>query len=327
MARYSGRRISIGIAKEAVRGTLEGTADYWLPHAEFNAMETLQKVRDDSGFGVIETPTQSDIVKETMEGDLEMNIRDDSIGLLLLALFGTETFSADDPEAGVGTHTFTVAETNQHQSLTVFENNPVRQVASAGCMVNSASFEVVLDQYIRASFSLIGEKFDTYSNSAAYTAETKFRPQDVSIKFAAAVANLGAASAVSTIRRFALEFNKNVEDFQGLGSVTPVDFLNKDFNLSGEVEILFEDETYLNYALNNTYRAIRLTMTNTGVTIGAATNPSLQFDLSQVDFDEPDIDKGRENIGVLTLPFTAHYKLGETDMVEAQLINDVNSAY
>jgi len=327
MARISGRNYSIGIAKENARGTLHGAAQYWLPHTSFNAIERIEKVRNESGLGVLETPSRADYSKRFTEGDLEMNVHDQSVGLLLLSLFGAESFSINTPEASVGTHTFTVANSNQHQSLSLYLASGIRDVAAANTVVNSMTFEAVLDDYVKVTTSLMGKVLATYDQAASYTAENLFRPTDATIKFAAAVSGLTAASAIGTIRRFSFTVNKNVEDFTGLGSYDPVDFVNRNFEVTGELEILFEDSTYINYVLNNTFRAIRLRMANGGVTVGTVTNPSLTFDFSQVDFHDPEVDRSLENITTLTVSFTAHYKLSESDMLEATLVNGVNSAY
>lgn len=327
MTRISGRNYSVGIAKENARGTLHGAAQYWLPHTAFSAIERIEKVRNESGLGVLETPLRADYTKRFTEGDLEMHVHDKSIGLLLLSLFGAESFSTSTPEANVGTHTFTVANSNQHQSLSLYLASGIRDVASANAVVNSMSFEAVLDQYVKITTNFMGKVLATYDQTVSYVAENLFRPTDVTIKFAAAVANLAAASAVGTVRRFQFTVNKNVEDYQGLGNYDPVDFLNRNFEVTGELEILFEDTTYINYVLNNTFKAMRLAMKNGGVTVGTVTNPSLTFDFSQVDFHDPEVDRSLENTVVLTLSFTAHYKLSETDMLEAVLVNGVNTAY
>ena len=114
---FTGRRVDIGISKESSRGTTAASADYWIPHAAFSFIEKVAKVRDDNGMSVIESPRSADLVKRWTEGDLEFNIRDQSIGLILLALLGTESNQSGVPQANTGTHTFTVAESNQHQSL------------------------------------------------------------------------------------------------------------------------------------------------------------------------------------------------------------------
>lgn len=327
MAKYSGRRIAVGIAKEASRGVAEGAAEYWLPAQSFNAMETLTKARDDSGFATIETPVQSDVIREWMEGELEMNVRSKSIGLLLLALLGTEDFDNDAPEANVGTHVFSVANNNVHPSLTLYENNPNRAVAASGVVATSATIEAALDQYVRISVGLMGKTFEDYASTVAYTTESKFRPQDVSVKFATTKAGLAGASATTGIESLTLEINKNVEQQNGLGSIDPIDHLNLGFEVSGQITLMHEDDVELDWALDNTYRAMEITITNTDYTVGTATNPSLKIQLNQVDFDEPEIDKGLNNRAVLTLSFTGHYKISETEMIEATLINDVNTAY
>jgi len=324
---FTGRRSDIGISKETTRGTTAASADYWLPYAAYSFHEKVAKIRDDAGIGVLETPSGADLVKRWTEGDIEFNIRDASIGLILLSLFGSESFSADDPEADVGTHTFTVQLGNQHQSLTVWKKNPVETLAAGNVVVSNFALNVVLDQYVRATVGLIGKVFGNDTETVAYVSENKFRPQDVAIKIAATEGELSGESALTTVRSLSLSVNKNTEDYQGLGSVDPVDFINKNLEVSGSFEIAFENDTYKDYTLLNQLRAMSIKLANTDVTIGSSTNPSLEIILDQVDFDNFDIDEANENVVVLTANFTAHYSQGNSRMFRAILINDRNTAY
>lgn len=326
-APFSGRRQGLGVAPEATRGTTPSTAAYWIPVASTSLSERVDKIRDDSGFNTIETPRGADIVKEWLDGDAEFNVYDKSIGVILLAVFGTETYTNNSPESGVGKHAYTVAQSNQHKSLSLWQKNPLEQLSAANCMVSTFNLSMVLNQYARCKIAFMGKKPVTDAESFAYVAENKFRPQDAIIKLAANIAGLGAASAVGTIKSLNLNINKNVVDYQGLGAVAPVDFVNQDFTVDGDMELAFEVLTYKNLVLNNTFNAMSIKMANTGVTIGTTTNPSLEFQLDEVDFSDLDPNRDNSNIVTLSLKFNAHYNATNSSMIQATLYNTVVAAY
>ena len=324
---FSGRRNDVGIAKEGTRGTTAASADFWLPHAAFSFMEKVTKVRDESAFGNIAQPRGADIVKRYSEGEIEFNIRDQSIGLIMLALLGTETFATNTPQSGVGQHTFTVNNNNQHQSLSVFQKNDVETLAAGNCMVTSFALNAVLDQYVRVTLGLMGLQFGNDSESVTYLDENRFRPQDVAIKLADTSSALSGASAIGTVRSLNLNVNKNVEDYQGLGSIDPNDFVNRDFVVSGSFEIAFQNDTYKDYTLLNQKKAMSIKLTNAQAVVGTSTNPSLEIIMDELDFDNFDIDYSNENIVILTANFVAHYNYANSRMIRAILINGKNSAY
>jgi len=324
---FTGRRNDFGISKETTRGTTAASADYWLPYAVYSFSEKVLKVRDDTGLGTIETPRGSDIIKRWTEGDVEFNIRDQSIGLILLALFGKETFDDDAPESDVGTHTFTIAASNQHQSLSIWKKNPIETLQAGNAVLTSFSLNAVLDQYLRATIGVVGKLFGNDTDTVAYVAENKFRPQDVAIKLAATENELAGANALTTIRNLSLEINKNVEDYQGLGDVDPIDWVNKDFEVTGNFEIAFENDTYKDLTLLNQLRAMSVKVTNAGVYAAGTTNPSLELILDQVDFEDPDVDEANENVAILTANFVGHYSQTNSRMIRAILINGRNTAY
>lgn len=328
MARFTGRQNSIGLRKEAVRGTTGASADYWLPYVNYSFNEKVEKVRDESGLGVLSTPAGSDIVREWSEGELTFNVRDQSVGLILLGLFGTETFATSTPVTGVGRHTFTLAVSNQHQSLSIYKKDAIETLQAGNVVVSSMGLNVVLDQYMQMTVGLMGKKFGTDTATVAYVAENKFRPQDATVKIAATANELAAAGAITTLRSLSLNFNKNVEVYQGLGSKTPVDFLNKDFEVSGDMELLMEDATYKNLVLNsNANRAMSIKFLNANAIAALTTNPSLEFIFDELDFGEftPDYENG--NLVTISLSFTAHYNFANSRMCRAILENSKNAAY
>ena len=84
--------------------------------------------------------------------------------------------------------------------------------------------------------------------------------------------------------------------------------------------------TYRDYMLNGDYKALRLDLPNTDVTIGT-TNPAFRIDLSKVDFDGWDVDYALDDIVKQTITFTALYDLGLNDNVvnDCYVVNEVVS--
>lgn len=324
---YTGRRSGIGLSKESSRGVTGASVDYWLPFAAYSFNEKVQKVRDDSGFSVIETPRTADIVKAWNEGDIEFNVRDLSFGLILLNLFGTETFATNTPESGVGQHTFTVAQSNQHQSLSVYKKTPIETLVSTGCMINQFQLRAVLDQYVRCNIGLMGKMFAADSAAISYVTENRFRPQDVQVKIAATANELAGASVQATMRSMTITVNKNVQEYQGLSSVTPVDFVNRGYEVRLEFELALETTTFKNYTLLNQLRAMSIKLINNDVIIGTSTKPNLELILDQIDFDPFDIDEALENVAIIKMTGIAHYNQTNSRMWRAILQNGRNSAY
>ena len=143
MSKHIGRKVSMGIAKESVRGTAESDATYWLPIKAFNHENKVENAFNDSAQGTCVPNQDAEIVKEWAEGGGESLIGVDHFGLVLLAFLGAVATSTDDPEAGVNTHTFSLAESSQHQSLTIFQDDPNSdfKCANRGISSRSLNFE------------------------------------------------------------------------------------------------------------------------------------------------------------------------------------------
>ncbi len=60
------------------------------------------------------------------------------------------------------------------------------------------------------------------------------------------------------------------------------DILNKQLAVSGQIELVFNDNTFKTDMLADTAKAMRIRLTNTDVTIGTNLNPQLTIDLAKV---------------------------------------------
>lgn len=320
MSKFIGRLADIGIAKEASRGTAEAAVDFYLPKVSLSIDDGIEQTIDESSVGVIEDAQGASVIAKFAECEIEGNIHDKSFGLILLAALGSvSTGSAQ--ESTVYPHTFTVLQSAQHPSLTLFLDDPNQDYKYALAMLQSLELDVMLGQYARYRASFRSKVGATATLSPSYSSENHFLPQHGSLKTASDLSGLGAASAID-VRSVKLTVNKNVEDDRKLGSLDQADILNKQFAVEGTIELVFNDNTFKTDMLADTAKAMRLRLTNSDVTIGDTLNPQLTVDLAKVKFSN--FEKAYENDGIVTatVDFKGFYSLSDTSLISAELINE-----
>lgn len=323
MSKFIGRTADIGIAKEAVRGTAETSATYWLPKVTMSYDDTIEEVMDESSIGVIEDSVNSVIVGKSGEGEIEGNIYDKSFGLVLLSALGGVSTSGP-AETTVYTHTFTIAQSAQHQALTIFQDDGNQDYKYALAMISQLDLDVALGQFAKFTAQFRSKVGATATLTPSYTAENHFLPQHGSIKIATNIAGLGAASAID-IRSVKLSINKNIEDDRKLGSVDPTDILNKQTSIEGSVELVFNSETFKTQMLASTAQAMRIRLTNSDVIIGSTLNPQITIDLAKVKFSNFKRNYGNNDIVTATVDFKAFYDTTTSSMISVEVKNTATS--
>jgi hypothetical protein len=315
--------MDVGIAKEAVRGTAETSATYYLPKLSVSVDDKIEQAVDESSIGVIEDSPNAVTVAKFAEGEIEGNILDKSFGLLLLSAMGGVSTTGPS-QTTVYTHTFSVAQDAQHEALTLFLDDPNQDYKYPLAVLDSLEIDVALGKYATYKAGFRSKKGETATISPSYTAENHFLPQHGSIKTASAIAGLGAASAID-IRSVNLKIMNNVEDDRKLGSLDPVDILNRQFAVEGSLELVFNDNTFKTDQLADTAKAMRIELTNSDVTIGSSLNPKITIDLAKVKFGEFTRNYGNNDIVTATVAFKAFYSLTDTSMISVVLINTATS--
>lgn len=323
MTKFIGRLASFGLTREGTRGTLETTADYWIPTVSLSLDDEIEQVIDNSSVGIIEDATEAEIVGKIAVASIEANIGVNSIGAILLAAFGAVSVAGPTDEAY--THTFTVDQSAQHDSFTLFLSESNQDWQHALGVLTNLELNVVLGQYARfvAGFRAKAGTADTLTPSIS--AETQFLPQHGTIKLASAQSGLDAAAA-QEVRSFNLQIEKNVEDDRKIGSVDPDDILNREFMVSGSFEMVYDADTIKDTMLADTAQAIRLSLAHDADVIGGgSTNPSLQIDLYKAKINAFRRNFENSNIVVATVEFKGLYSLSDSKMIDVELVNGVAS--
>lgn len=326
MSKFIGRLADIGIAKESVRGTAV-VPTFWIPQVSLTLDEQVEQAINDSSVGRIEDAHDANVVKKFAEGTLEGRISIEAFGLLLLNAIGTDTPVADTPEAGVHTHVYSVKNDAQHPSLTFSVAEPNSDKSFPLGMINSLELVAQIGEYATFTADIRTKKGESASLTPSYVdADEKkiFVPQNGTFKTATDLAGLTAAPEIK-IRNVTISIDKNVEDDQVIGSVDPEDILNKQFAIEGTVEILYDSTTIIDEMLGDTPKAMRLTLENSAVTIGAVTAPKLEIDFAKVKFSEVSRPFSNDDLVVQTVSFKAFYSITDGKMLDLTLINETTS--
>lgn len=320
MSKFIGREVSVGLAKEGTRGTAESTADFWIPKTTMSYDDGIEQVIDESSIAIIEDAQDAAVVGKFAMGELEGNIYDTSFGLILLGGFGSVSTSGPT-ETTVYTHTFTVGQSAQHQALSIFLNDDNQDYKYALGMIERLEMQFNLGEFAKYTASFRSKVGETATLTPSYSAENHFLPQHISLQYAADIDGLSSPTTVN-VRSVRLNINKNIEDDRKLGSDDQADILNKQFQVDGEVELVFDAETFKTEMLANTQKAVRIALTNSDVTIGSSLNPKITIDMAKVKFGSFERNFSNDDIVIATIQFKALYSLSDTSMISAVLVNE-----
>lgn len=328
MSYLPGESVNLGIGGEsqAARGTPVAPS-IWLPGRTPTGIRAIvEKVllRETRASGVMSHA--SDIVQKRAEGDLEFNLRVNSIGWIFQSLFGSSASVAKSGgNSAVYDHTFSVLLNNpQHPSLTLALRQPnIQDYEYAMAVVNSLEIRTPLNDRVNATANFIAKsevEHSAYTISFSETADRYFRNSDVTIKIANDVTGLDAASALDA-KEFALSINNNARPNQVIGSNTPADVIALLMEIGGSLMLDYTAKTYHDIFTAGTYKAMRIEMTRSDVTIGASANPKVVIDLPKVSFEDLSPDRPLDDIVTENISFTAHYDSTTSKAISAVVSN------
>lgn len=319
MSKFIGRKIEVGIGREGVRGTAVAPS-YWLSLMNADFDDKFNAVIDESSLGVIEDSVDLKISKKWSEGKLSGNVASNSFGYWLRALLGTITSAVKETTAY--NHTCALLQSTQHPTLTIEAKNPNQQLKFANGAIDNLTIKADLGKFVEFEADVKAKLGVASTNTPSYVADNTFLAKDVTVKFADTLAGLDAASAIN-VRKLEIKLAKGLESDDILGSVEPNDYLNKQFSITGKIEILYDATTYKNLALGGTQKSIRINIQDTTVTIGATSNPTLKIDLAKVKLTEWAKSSDLNGIVKETLTFKALYSSSDAQMVAVVLTNTV----
>lgn len=326
-----GRRFSIGIAKEATRGTAVSSANHWLPFSDASLDEKFENVTQDEAYGIIEDSVGQFRVKNWAEGTLKVPVTDLSLPLILYAMLGASADSTHSGESVVYDHKATVGESAQHQSLTLFIHDPLSGVdySHALGVIHKMDLDVELKKFAELTLSVKALKGASQSSfSPSIASENRFLPQYMTFKYATSVSGLSGATAIA-LKSCKLSIDASVEDDDVLGSTAPVDYLNKEFKVTGSLEAIWQNESDFKtvaLATPNVPQAMLIDLKNTDVTIGSSSNPEVAITLDQVYFTEFSRPIKIKDLVYQTIKWKGVYSTANSEMLNIVTTNTAETS-
>lgn len=297
MTKFVGRRGQLGIAIESTRGT-PVSPTFWVPDASLSFHDVIEEAREEQGQGVIADSDAKYVVQKMGQGEVEAQIYDKALGVILSGLMGASPSTGGGPPY---THTYTLANTNQHKAISLYWKDPDRSYMFALGMLDTLKISVAPNGLVQWTLGYMSKTAkDWASQTPSYTSlGAKWLHQHLAVKLASAVGGLSAATAIS-LKSLELNIEKNTVFDSVMGTVEPEDILNQQLSVSGSLELNLEDDTYRNYMLAGTYRAMELKL-------NGGTNSVLTFQFPRVDFSEWEPDYSLNEIARQKLNFKANY--------------------
>ena len=152
-----------------------------------------------------------------------------------------------------------------------------------------------------------------------------------STAFTLSAASTGSATsytfggAVVQLKSFKLSIDENVEDDEVLGNVAPVDFLNKEFKVSGSLEAIWQNESDFKtqaLATPNVAMAAVITLKNTDVSIGVVpSHPTVAITLDQIYVTEIGRPIKVKDLVYQSVKFSCAYSLTNSEMLAITTTN------
>lgn len=323
-----GESVNLGVGGEsqAARGVAVAPTS-WIPaRTPTGIRPVLEKtlVRETRASGVMSQG--SEITQKRVEGDLEFNVHAESIGWILLSLFGSvSSIAKAGGNSSVYDHTFSILANNpQHPSLTLALRQPnIQDYEYAMGIVGGLEIKTPVNDLVNATVNFMAKseaEHAAYTVSFNETNDPYFKGYNVTVKIAANVAGLDAAPALPA-KEFSLSLNNNGRPNQVLGSQTPNDMLSLLMEISGNLKLDYTSKVYHDYYTAGTALAMRVEMTRTDLTIGASANPKLVFEMPKVTFEDNSPDRPLDDIVMEDLSFTAHYDSTNAKAITAVLSN------
>lgn len=300
MTKFAGRRGSLALAIEDTRGVPPTSASdyFWVPFATMSFKDTVEEAREEQGLGKIADGDSKFVVMKMGEGEVEAQLYDKALGVVLTGVFGAiPTPSGGNPY----THTYTLANTNQHQSVSLYWSDPDRSDMYKLGMVDSFQISVEPSGIVNYTVGFKSKTADEWTaKTPVFTSlGSKFLHQHLQVKLAA---NIGALSAATPISLKNLEFtvNKNTMFDSVMGTVEPEDVLNQQISVEGTMELNLESDTYRDYMLDGTYRSME-------IVLNGGTSSILTIQMPRVDFSEWEPDYTLNEIAKQSINFKANY--------------------
>lgn len=234
----SGRDSKAQVGLESTWGTPVSTT-IQLPFTSESLAYIPNYIEEDALVGS-KTSSRMDVSGVKTEGDISMLVKPDAIGLMLGLTLGEEAVS--DVSSSVHEHAFTPIAGGSAGSLPSFTLNIDRKVSIFQYIsqkVNTLSLEASVNDYLRATFSLIG-----YDESELGSMPALSNPSTRAFQFSDGAITVDGSSYVD-VTSFSLNYNNNLENdlytMQSGSNMKEIEPQGRE--ITADIDVLYSAET------------------------------------------------------------------------------------
>lgn len=297
MTKFVSSRGTLGLAIETTRGTpLSSTV--WIPWAKMSFKDIIASSAEDQGMGVIDDQDSFYVTMQMGEGDIDAEVYDRALGYIFTSLLGgLPTTIGSNPY----THAFSVSQTNQTKSLSLYWKDPDRSYMFPLAVVESFKITVAPNGKVEYTIHFKSKRARDWTAQTTdfTTLGSKFLHQHLQFRLASNIAGLSAATTLS-LKNLELNFNRSTMFDEVMGTAEPEDILSQRLGIEGSLTLNLEDDTYRNYMLANTYRAMEIKFL-------ASANSSLTMQFPRVNFSQWEPDYALNEIAKQKVNLKANY--------------------
>lgn len=279
---YVGARAEIGFGKETERGVqVAPPTGGWQPHEGFDFKPMVEKVKDEAAVGHIASVINAYLHRLSSEGSVPLRLTKDFIGHLCNMICG-QSPTTEDIGGGKYRHTWTLANTNRHQTYSIQTYDPVRgYLAYPLAILVDCAFELNIGSMAKVTPNFYaGEEETGLANSRTYPNTYEypvFMPDSIKTSIADDLAGLDAAAELD-IEGVPFTIGKNgVKRFR-LGKLGVADNINQRFEAGGTIEGAYASSVLRTLAHTNVHKAIRIKAQDSDAT--------LQIDFPRCSFED-----------------------------------------
>ena len=243
---------------------------------------------------------------------------------------GTWAGTADvSTNTAVKGHFFERANDNNHQSFTLYDDDPIGSKYAPYSMINTFELTAEVGDYVKFSAEFWGKKMqDAGTLSPVYATENPFLATDANVFFGDTEADLNTATA-QCMQNFRVAINKNLTDIQCFGSDDIDTLHNQQFTTEGDFEALYSSETLRDWVIDSEKKATRFEVVVDSATplVAGQVFPSMFVDLMKVGFKEWTKTDTNNDITKQTLGYSGQYDTNTSAQIEVLLLNDNATGY
>ncbi|MEA9986255.1 phage tail tube protein [Subtercola sp. RTI3] len=320
---FIGRKDSVGVGIEAVPGTTVAP-QAWQRHLALSLDPNTTVIQNTSAMGRVEEVNDSAVTEQWVDGTINGKVTSNTIGYFMLNMLGIVTPTLHSGETAVWDNLFTIDQGNVPPSLTFARSNPVIARRFGLGTQSDIEFSYKQNDWAQFTSTVMAKAGQTSSETVAFIAnEPEFTSKHVTVKLAANVAGLSAASALQ-LKSLKFKISRKADRFTPMGAIDPVSFDNEDYSVTGSFVLRYTDHTLEDLGMLNTTQALSIDLTNSDVTIGTAAHPQLTFTMPQVRLAPISLDDPLKQALSQTINFSCELNSTLGYLIQGKLVNTQN---